>query len=94
MIVPKLAPPETNVLKVVVRATVSAESLTLSVVKLGVFWMVRAPRMPCTLPALPTLTVSWPNWEFKVVATPVARTLTTSSPALVMRLTPLVPAYL
>ena len=36
----------------------SAESLTLSVVKLGGFWTVTAPRMPCTLPALPTLTVS------------------------------------
>ena len=47
-------------LKVTVRATVSAESLTLIVLKLGGFWMLKAPRMSCTLPALPTLTVSSP----------------------------------
>ena len=48
-------------LSVTVRAVVSAESLTLIVLKLGGFWRFTAARMPCTLPALPTLTVSVPE---------------------------------
>ena len=52
VIEPQLAPPETNVLSVTVRAAVSAESLTLIVSKLGGFWMVSAPRMPCDAAAV------------------------------------------
>ena len=67
VIEPQLAPPELNVLSLAVRAAVSAESLMLIVVKLGGFWMFRVPRMPWRLPALPTLTVSWPPAELRVV---------------------------
>ena len=74
--------------------SVSAESLTLIVSKLGGFWMVRAPRMPWTLPALPTLTVSIPPLVLRLVATPVASTLTVSLPEPVVMFTAPVPAYL
>ena len=83
-----------KVLSVAVLAAVSAESSMLSVVKLGGFWMFRVPRMPCTLPALPTLTVSCPPNELRLVVTPVASTLTVSFPDPVMMDRLVVSAYL
>ena len=56
-----VSPAGVKVLSVTVRAVVSAESLTLIVSKLGGFSTFTAARMPCTLPALPTLTVSLPR---------------------------------
>ena len=93
MIDPQFAPPETNVLSVTVRATVSAESLTLMMLKLGGSWMVSAPRMPWTLPALPTLIVSSPP-VLRLVATPVASTLIVSLPDPALMFTALVSMYL
>ena len=69
----------TKVLSVTVRAVVSAESLTLIVLKLGGFSIDRVPRMPWTLPALPTLTVSRPPLPIRLVVTPVASTFTVSA---------------
>ena len=83
----------TKVLSVTVRAVVSAESSTLIVSWLGGFWIVRVPRMPCTLPALPTLTVSPPPLVLSAVLTPVARTLTVSAPWPVVTDTLLVSRY-
>ena len=67
---------------VAARAVPSAESLTLSVVRLGWFWTLTAARMPWTLPLLPTLTVSSAT-PFSVMAmrAEVSRMLTVS-PAL------------
>ena len=94
VIVPQFAPPEVTVFNVTVRAVASAESSTLTVVKLGGFWMFSTPKTPWTLPALPTLTTSPPPLELRLVVTPVARTLTVSRPRPVVMLTPLVSAYL
>ena len=94
VIEPQVAPPELNLLSVAVRAAASAESLMLIVVWLGGFWMLRAPRMPCTLPALPTVTVSCPPLLLRLVVRPVASTLTVSLPVPVVILTPDVSAYL
>ena len=94
MIEPQGEPPEVKVLSVTVRAVASAESLTLIVSWLGGFWTFRAPRMPCTLPALPTLTTSSPPLVLRLVVTPVLRTLTVSAPLPVVADTLLVSAYL
>ena len=59
--------------------SVSAESSTWTDVKPPGFSMDRAPRMPWTLPALPTLTVSLPPELIRLVMTPVPCTLTVSS---------------
>src|SRR5262249_936690 len=75
VIEPQFAPPEVNVFSVTVRAVVSAESLTLIAVKSSGFWMVRAPRMPWTLPALHTVTVSRPKPELRPAGPPVASKL-------------------
>ena len=50
--------------------------------------------MPCTLPALPTLTTSSPPLVLRLVVTPVLRTLTVSAPLPVVADTLLVSAYL
>src|SRR5437867_4218195 len=64
-----------RVLSVVVRGVASVESSTIMVVKLGGFSTFKVPRMPCTDPALPILTVvvAVPT---RLVGLPVARTLT------------------
>ena len=72
-------PPEANVLRVTVRAVASAESLTLRVSKLGGFMSVSAPRIPWTLPALPTLTAVTPP-PTKAVGTLTAWMFTVSAP--------------
>ena len=50
--------------------------------------------MPWTLPALPTLTVSWPLLVLRLVVRPVARTSTVSAADPVVTFTLLVSAYL
>ena len=85
------SPEGVNVSSVADRAVASAESSTLIVVKLGGFSMLSVPRMSCTPPALPTLTVVRPSPTSEVV-TPVASTSTVSPlPVLTVRL--LVSAY-
>ena len=60
--------------------SVSAESLTLIVLEPCGFWMVRGRGCPATLPALPTLTVSLPPPELRLVDRSVASTLTFGGP--------------
>src|SRR5262249_41627141 len=76
VIVPQFAPPMTEVPRVTVRATVSAELSMMIASEPDTVWMDRAPMRPWTLPALPTLMVSTPPAELRPVATPVPSTLT------------------
>ena len=73
-------------LSVAVRTVASAQSSRLSVFQLGGFWRLSVPRMPCTLPPLPTLTTSGPS-PVMLVVTPVARTLMVSAPEPVVMFT-------
>ena len=88
-----VSPAGVNVSSVTFRAVVSAESSTVKRLKLGGFSMFNVPRMPCTLPALPTLTASCPPPELRLVDTPVACTATVSAAAPVVKLTLLMSKY-